>query len=642
MAPLALSTKVEAMSLEGVDGLSSSAANSKAIGAADSDMKFEGLNPLPEPQTQADKKKVFRCTFPGCGREFQLKGNLKRHGNIHNGDKQFACKFCGKRFLRKADMEVHYRVHTGEKPYRCKYQQCGKCFARRSDLLSHERTHTGRKPFACAFPGCDRSFARKFDLHKHQRLHEDQPGSSGRGKTKKRKLSPCSTSTPTPKRVDSGDESCDCPSDVAAPLEGSSRAAAAAVSADVLQPARVQTQIPAPITSTCTSTRRKVPATAACVDTPTRPMRYELKCAENHIHSPPACFAALSSLDAFLLSQEMLDLSRPLTLDAFPPHCPSTSIGTSCCPAHLELRPPPPEDTTGTKVSNGSDMLDQLFSTFSAPVATAPASREALGSNPSMVGGLTTSNGLHTPQLNSSLPGPVTSVASASQTLLEPSLAFISPVENGSTLAPGNLLSRSTAAMGFGFAASSSTAPNGQAAAGGIVSNIENVNATNVLSASLVTSNGAAAPAPVDQAKAIPEKVCLSTPASSLLDYSRHNRSCGHLSIQHGNHRDYVVQNHLVCQDSVTRLGELQRASANGKAQAKKTAAGEPAKCASPKDTHRPGCGHLPVRHKDHIDYVVEDNLICQQASWLEDDNLELLGDDFWDFYGAIDAFPTN
>lgn len=88
------------------------------------------------------KKKVFRCTFPGCGREFQLKGNLKRHVNIHNGDKKFACKFCGKRFLRKADMEVHYRVHTGEKPYRCKYQDCGKCFARRSDLLSHERTHT--------------------------------------------------------------------------------------------------------------------------------------------------------------------------------------------------------------------------------------------------------------------------------------------------------------------------------------------------------------------------------------------------------------------------------------------------------------------------------------------------------------------
>lgn len=86
-------------------------------------------------------KKVFKCPFPGCGKEFQLKGNLKRHLNIHNGDKKFRCKFCGKDFLRKADMEVHHRVHTGEKPYQCKFADCDKSFARRSDLLSHERTH---------------------------------------------------------------------------------------------------------------------------------------------------------------------------------------------------------------------------------------------------------------------------------------------------------------------------------------------------------------------------------------------------------------------------------------------------------------------------------------------------------------------
>lgn len=386
------------------------------------------------------------------------------------------------------------------------------------------------------------------------------------------------------------------------------------MSADVLLPASVPIKIPAPITSTCTSTRRKVPVTAACVDTPTRPMRYELKCAENHIHSPPACFAALSSLDAFLLSQETLDLSRPLTLDAFPPHCPSTSIGSSCCPAHLELRPPPPENSAGStvaKASNGPDMLDQLLSTF--PTTASTNSGAASASNSGMTGALMNNNELQTPQMNSSLPGTVASAGSVSQTLLEPSLAFISPVENGSTLAQGSLLSGSTAAMGLGVP--NSSVQNGQGAQ--------------------------PAPASAGQAKTAAEKACLSTLASSLLDYSRHNRSCGHLSIQHGNHRDYVVQNHLVCQDSVTSLGELQRASASRKVQAKSTS-GQPVKCTSPKDTHRPGCGHLPVRHKDHIDYVVEDNLICQQASWLEDDNLELLGDDFWDFYGAIDAFPTN
>lgn len=134
MAPLALSAKVDAMSLTDQEGISSTAFL-PSVGP-------EASKPAEALRVKTDKKKVFRCTFPGCGREFQLKGNLKRHANIHKGDKKFACKFCEKRFLRKADMEVHYRVHTGEKPYRCKYDECGKCFARRSDLRSHERTHT--------------------------------------------------------------------------------------------------------------------------------------------------------------------------------------------------------------------------------------------------------------------------------------------------------------------------------------------------------------------------------------------------------------------------------------------------------------------------------------------------------------------
>ncbi|RLN73981.1 hypothetical protein BBJ28_00025033 [Nothophytophthora sp. Chile5] len=144
MAPLALSSKVEALSLSDARSPSAPAAPSPAL-LADGFATERTVKKERRATDGADEtkpKKLFRCSFPGCGREFQLKGNLKRHANIHCGERKFACKFCGKRFLRKADMEVHYRVHTGEKPYRCKYDHCAKCFARRSDLLSHERTHT--------------------------------------------------------------------------------------------------------------------------------------------------------------------------------------------------------------------------------------------------------------------------------------------------------------------------------------------------------------------------------------------------------------------------------------------------------------------------------------------------------------------
>uniref|UniRef100_M4BLM7 C2H2-type domain-containing protein n=1 Tax=Hyaloperonospora arabidopsidis (strain Emoy2) TaxID=559515 RepID=M4BLM7_HYAAE len=582
-------------------------------------------------------KNIFRCTFPGCGREFQLKGNLKRHVNIHKGDKKFACKFCDKKFLRKADMEVHYRVHTGEKPYRCKYQVCGKCFARRSDLLSHERTHTGRKPYACAFPGCDRSFARKFDLHKHQRLHEDQArGAPGKAKTKKRKLSPCQAD------ASSRDKSCDCPSDVATPFVGGTTSTSAVLSADVLvAEASAAMKMPISTTGTFLAGRRKTLATAVCLDTPTRPLRYELKCPENHIHSPPACLAALSSLDAFL-SQETLDLSRPYSLDAFSSHCPSTTIGTSCCPAHLELRPPRPEGTrasAGLKMVNAPTVVDPLFTATFPSGAAASADNSAFASDDAPAVNTNAANGIAYTDTSLTDLTLCRSLGNSSvdQADSETSLSFLASNADESIMNPNKVLSSSPPDVApSGISSLSGTRATSQATFANFGDNCLLDPSTSSADNQADAARPAASVAPVKTAY---DKTCLSMPMSSLLDYSRHNRTCGHLSIQHGNHRDYVVQNHLVCQDSVKRLGVMQRASANTETNA---AATNSVKCTLPKDTHRPGCGHLPVRHNDHIDYVVEDNLICQQASWLEDDNLELLGDDFWDFYGALDAFPTN
>ncbi|RLN82274.1 hypothetical protein BBJ28_00020332, partial [Nothophytophthora sp. Chile5] len=549
-----------------------------------------------------------------------------------------------------ADMEVHYRVHTGEKPYRCKYDHCAKCFARRSDLLSHERTHTGSKPFMCAFPGCERSFARKFDLHKHQRMHEGHTDVCGTATTKKRKLVP----TSAVKTLSSDEESCDCPRDIGAAFGGGRDEIAA--DADVLLPEPMAPRpVALPSTNDCSGGRGTAPACASvCLDAPTRPLRFELRCTEDHVHSPPACFAAFSSLDMFLSSHDVLELCHPMALDASSTlHRPSTTMAMSCCPAHLELRPPPPEDEVNLSAATSPPepgMLDQLFASFSAPSSSSlSASGTAAGSMSDTLPGLSSTGPGDVPPsatpiamceaVSNPSPTDILPIPPSSSSLSDLGVAIASM--NPSLLVSSSASVAPTASL-FVTPSTSAVTPMSFAPPAGVLTKIETPGATSD------SSSSSALPLPPPAAigglkKAFPERTCLPTPA--LQDYSRHNRSCGHLSIQHGNHRDYVVQNHLVCLDSVKCLGAHQSGPANDNAEPK-TPVAPPRRCAPPEDPHRPGCGHLPVRHKDHIDYVVEDNLFCQQTGWLEgnggDDNLELLGDDFWDFYGAIDAFPTD
>ncbi|KAF0683185.1 Aste57867_24749 [Aphanomyces stellatus] len=111
-------------------------------------------------------------------------------------------------------------------------------------------------------------------------------------------------------------------------------------------------------------------------------------------------------------------------------------------------------------------------------------------------------------------------------------------------------------------------------------------------------------------------------------DHSLHARGCGHLSIEHGNHFDFIVDNQLVCLQGVKSLA---------------VPATRHVHPGAPPKGHGPGCGHLAVRHNDHVDYVVDNSLFCQHGGVLvEADSLKLLDDDFWDFFGAMDSLTTQ
>ena len=60
-------------------------------------------------------EKAFQC--PDCGRSFQNRSHLKRHGLIHTGEKPWQCEMCGKRFTRKSHLKRHELIHSESKPY---------------------------------------------------------------------------------------------------------------------------------------------------------------------------------------------------------------------------------------------------------------------------------------------------------------------------------------------------------------------------------------------------------------------------------------------------------------------------------------------------------------------------------------------
>ncbi|KAL5281400.1 hypothetical protein ACFFRR_005040 [Megaselia abdita] len=110
--------------------------------------------------------KNFVC--PYCNMRKTTRHELKTHINYHTKEKQYSCNFCNYIGNSSGNLSRHVRiVHEGIKEYACRF--CDRKFGKAETCKHHEMTHTGEKPHECGV--CGKRFIQAVALKTHMKTH---------------------------------------------------------------------------------------------------------------------------------------------------------------------------------------------------------------------------------------------------------------------------------------------------------------------------------------------------------------------------------------------------------------------------------------------------------------------------------------